>query len=452
MKISFVDDEPEIFPIQYGGKARTITTLAKNFSLQKNIENVRILSRSINDRRKNFRYKGVDFVKLEGYEMIGEIIAEAKNSDILNVHTSSFTFPYLPERKAKIINHLHDVIFATSDTGSHLDKAIGGDWDAIISPSEFASRTLKNTAPWKAHKTPIYTIPRAIDGKTFKKVQREKAFKKVKELKPSLPDFSHKYPIIFFPHRVNAGKGEILLPQIYKLLQKKYKDCLIITTFEDSDNHRNKNILNLGWIKTDDIKYFYSISDITISLSFLPESFSQVCLESLSCGTPVICLKFGNLASFSSEFSAIYSCRPESEDIFLKITDILSNPQKTKATVLESKKILNKKYAPGVIISKYLSVYNEILSGNKPEITCINNKIKYFTSPLIADHDNNIYLKKDTEIKKYEINEIQSKILKCCLNAKCIEEIHTETKINKEKIDKTLKYLISEKIIYKSLL
>ena len=31
MKICFFDDEPEIYPLQYGGKARTITNLAKEF-------------------------------------------------------------------------------------------------------------------------------------------------------------------------------------------------------------------------------------------------------------------------------------------------------------------------------------------------------------------------------------------------------------------------------------
>ena len=61
MKISFLDDEPEIFPIQYGGKARTILTLAKNFVLQKNVEKVNVLSRSINDPRDKFEWNGLDY-------------------------------------------------------------------------------------------------------------------------------------------------------------------------------------------------------------------------------------------------------------------------------------------------------------------------------------------------------------------------------------------------------
>ena len=47
MKISFLDDEPEIFPLQYGGKARTITNLAKEFIKLPEVEEVKILSKSI---------------------------------------------------------------------------------------------------------------------------------------------------------------------------------------------------------------------------------------------------------------------------------------------------------------------------------------------------------------------------------------------------------------------
>lgn len=53
MKISFFDDEPEIFPLQYGGKARTITNLAKEFVKLSEIDEVTILSKSIFVIKKN---------------------------------------------------------------------------------------------------------------------------------------------------------------------------------------------------------------------------------------------------------------------------------------------------------------------------------------------------------------------------------------------------------------
>ena len=38
MKICFFDDEPEIYPLQYGGKARTIINLATEFIKQPMID------------------------------------------------------------------------------------------------------------------------------------------------------------------------------------------------------------------------------------------------------------------------------------------------------------------------------------------------------------------------------------------------------------------------------
>ena len=54
MKISFFDDEPEIYPLQYGGKARTITNLAKEFVKLPEVEQVTILSKSIFSDKEKF--------------------------------------------------------------------------------------------------------------------------------------------------------------------------------------------------------------------------------------------------------------------------------------------------------------------------------------------------------------------------------------------------------------
>lgn len=53
MKISFFDDEPEIYPLQYGGKARTIINLANEFAKHPDVDEVKILSRSIFSEKKN---------------------------------------------------------------------------------------------------------------------------------------------------------------------------------------------------------------------------------------------------------------------------------------------------------------------------------------------------------------------------------------------------------------
>lgn len=137
MKICFFDDEPEIYPLQYGGKARTIINLATEFIKQPMIEEVTILSRSIYSKEKEFIKDGVKYISLDDNNTMSMIKKYIDAYDIMNIHCCSFTFPNI-NGKAKKFYFLHDVLIATADKGSHLDKALGGNFDLVIAPSEFA--------------------------------------------------------------------------------------------------------------------------------------------------------------------------------------------------------------------------------------------------------------------------------------------------------------------------
>lgn len=446
MKISFLDDEPEIFPMQYGGKARTIIALAKQFTKIKDIENVTVLSRTINTKRKKFRWNGINFHKLEGYDIIKKIIEESSSTDVLNVHASSFTFPYIKNKKAVLVNHLHDVIFATSDTGSHLDKAIGGQWDAIISPSIFATRVLKNIiSSWSDVDRKIFTIARAIDTKTFYSVSSKIAYSKIKNFSNNVEIKSNTYPIIFFPHRVNANKGEVFLPGLCKLISNKYPNSLILATFDGNLNFKIPNLINLRWVPTKYMKYFYSISDLTISMSLSPESFSQVCLESIACNTPVLCFKFGNMSDLSEKFPAIISCKPEVKKIFSGIVYILENTKKIKKKIILSKKILKKEYNIKKISRTYISVYKNIIKDKQTKKvesanTC-NRKYntEYFASPVIADYGLVVYSCEGGGLQKFKLSKLEQKVLSSCKEAKTLKEIKMSPQQSKKIINKLVK-------------
>lgn len=455
MKISFLDDEPEIFPMQYGGKARTIVSLAKHFATLKDIERVTILSRSIKNNRNKFKWRGINFIKLEGYSIIKKIVDEANDTDLLNVHTSSFTFPYLENNRAVVVNHLHDVIFATSDTGSHLDKAIGGKWDAIITPSAFAANVLKNVTSWSNLNKKIVTIPRAIDGDIFHKVSSKIAHSEIKRINANPRIKPNSYPVIFFPHRVGANKGEIFLPKLCKLLSIKYPNSLVLTTFDGADNFKIPNLINLGWITTEYMKYFYSISDLTISLSLLPESFSQVCLESISCGVPVLCFKFGNLADLSTKFPAIKSCEPNVNNIFSKIINILNNQKEVKDGIRASQIIIKREHNLKKIAQIYLSTYKNLLQNKgKQKYEFIwdakEHGIRYFVSPLVANYGAFVYLYKNEKLRKFSIDQSKQNILAFCYEAKTFTEIKLKTKIQSKNLKKILNKLINLKILIKS--
>ena len=418
MKISFIDDEPEIFPLQYGGKARTITSLANSLKKFNEVEQVTILSRSIRHTSSEFLYEGVRFKKLEKYGIARQILEEASSCDVLNVHFCSFTMPYLNDFETILVYHLHDVIFATVDSGSHLDKALGSNWSAIISPSHFASLTLSNLGWWTSLKDRIVTIPRGIDFCTFFPKTKEEGLKSISGFYSALAErISTSYPILFFPNRYKAGKGEELLPELYELMIKKYPNLLIIATSEDAAIQQE--IEKIPWIPTQYMKDYYSIADVTIVPTKVPESFSQIPLESIVCGTPVVVFKFGNLTNLVEEIPSIKASKPCCNDLVEIIYSILETSNDTRQSELaSSKEIIQNKYNIDIISKRLFEIYKKLPKNSEteqPVITRTFQERRYFLSPLIAKYDNEIFIpERNSNIKRHDLNKVEQELIEFC--------------------------------------
>ena len=442
MKISFLDDEPEIFPMQYGGKARTIINLAKTFSKLPGISKVSILSRSIKSNKAEFVWIGVNFKKLLGYGMMRSVIEEVSGCDILNIHACSFTFPYIGGKGARLVYHLHDVIFATSDSGSHLDKAMGNKWSAIISPSEFATKTLSNISWWSNIKDRIYTIPRGVDFKMFFPVNEKKINKRFAK-------FKNNFPILLFPNRYAANKGESFLFNLVEELKKKYPNVLILTT-NNIDEKSGGVIQNIGWVASEDMRYYYSLSDIVLNLSVAPESFSQVAIESVACRTPVVCFRFGNLKDLSERIPSIKSCEPTKRELLNTINLILEGGLNGEAEMNQSSDIVKKEYDLNNACKSYLAHYKKILKLKEKSFVMTMGpemrKERFAVSPLIAVYDNNVYLSNENDLAKIAITEFEKRVLAYCSVVKTKKEIITEF----EKVDELENIL--NKLVNKSIL
>lgn len=493
MNISFLDDEPEIFPLQYGGKARTIMELARNFSKNKEVENVSILSQSINSDKPEFIFEGINFKKLKGHSTIRQILDEASFCGVLNVHTCSFTMPYLTGFDTVIVYHLHDIMFTTANAGSHLDKAMGNNWSGIISPSEFASQTLENICWWNDLKKRIVTIPRGIDFNIFHPVDKKSALKAIakpyyyneqndehngeqsykqngEENKQLAEKLNRAYPIIFFPHRYCANKGEEFLQNLYDLMVKKYPNTLILATSNNGKEEMNKQemnkqeinkedvnkestnkkkkknnktggIENIKWIKSEELKNYYSISDICIVSSKAPESFSQVPLEAIACGTPVIAFRFGNLSNLIDELPSVKECKPLPEDMYKTISYMLSNTEEVKKEITESQALIKRKYDLNIISNRFLEAY-KVMPKNKStkqpsQINDFaNQEPRCFTSPLIAIYKNEIFVPTENNgIEKYCLNKQESEMLTYCKKSAAFSELYkrfgTKTEVDK---------------------
>lgn len=358
MKISFLDDEPEIYPLQYGGKARTITNLAKEFAKISEVEKVTILSKSIKSNEKEFSIDGVNYIVLDDSNIIARIEREMMETDILNIHCCSFTFPIIQGR-AKKFYFLHDVLIATADKGSHLDKALGGQFNAIISPSKFAKSIYDDNKKIINGKTECYVIPRHINENVFYHVDKS-IIEKDDKISQLLKNIIIKYKyIIFFPNRPIEEKGGKYLIKLSKELDKKLKDYCIIGPFEENDDLPS-NFINTGWIKTEELKYYYSISNVTLNLSILPESFSQVCIESIICGTPVVSFKSGNIPYLNGLTNNIILVEKDAKSILSGI-DKAFDIKEDKIQTQQAQEIIRKEFDVKKIINMYMKLYKKYL-------------------------------------------------------------------------------------------
>ncbi len=356
MKISFFDDEPEIYPLQYGGKARTITNLAKEFIKLPEVESVTILSRTIKSDKKEFTVNGIKYVVLDDNNIIENIALEMKKTDVLNIHCCSFTFPAV-KGHAKKFYFLHDVLIATVEKGSHLDKALGGDFDGIIAPSEFAKSIYDQNKKILNRKVECHVIPRHINTEMFYRISKED-INKDRNVPEIIREIRGKYDyILFFPSRPIEEKGGRYLIELSKKLEKTLKKYCIIGPFSDK-NKLHENFIDTGWIKSEELKYYYSISDAVLNFSELPESFSQVCLESAYCGTPVVAFESGNIPYLSKKINNIILVEKNTKSINegIKKALVLKKDEDNSELV---RKYIENEFGVKKVIGEYMNLYKK---------------------------------------------------------------------------------------------
>lgn len=352
MKICFFDDEPEIYPLQYGGKARTITNLAFEFANRKDVENVTILSRSIHTKEKKFKIKNVEFISLNDDNTILYIKKYMDQYDIFNIHCCSFTFPNVTS-KAKKFYFLHDVLIATADKGSHLDKSLGGNFDAIIAPSNFAKSIFDKNAKILGNKRKCYVIPRNINEEMLN-INQNEYNKEIEEKIKNLRKI-YKY-IIFFPNRSIPEKGQKYLLELSKLSNKN--EFCYIGPF-GNEAILPENFIDTRWIKSKDMKYYYSLCDVTLNLSLLPESFSQVCIESVYCETPIVTFASGNIPNLSNITDGIIIVEKNKNKIYDGVYTAIK--MKKSGQMKKEKVKIMQEFNTKKIIDEYIDLYNSYL-------------------------------------------------------------------------------------------
>ncbi|MDR0798693.1 MAG: glycosyltransferase [Dysgonamonadaceae bacterium] len=116
-------------------------------------------------------------------------------------------------------------------------------------------------------------------------------FKPAFSNKQKLFGISEEHPVLLYVGRISREKGVLELSSIYKQVKQKYKNIQLVIVGKGPDAEQlkaeNPGAVFLDWVGRDQLPEIYSSADLLILPSRF-DTFSNVVLEALSCGLPVI--------------------------------------------------------------------------------------------------------------------------------------------------------------------
>lgn len=173
-------------------------------------------------------------------------------------------------------------------------------------------------------------------GKNFKKITDQKKLNVVKK-KYKIPD-----EFVLYVGDVNWNKNILNLIEAIKISKvnlvavgEALCDSEIIQTRELEKLIKSLNleqkITRTGYVPEEDLVAIYNLAKLTVLPSFY-EGFGLPVLESMACGTPVICSNNSSLSEIVKE-EAFFIDPSNQSDIAQKIQDVLNLPIKEKQSL-----------------------------------------------------------------------------------------------------------------------
>lgn len=107
------------------------------------------------------------------------------------------------------------------------------------------------------------------------------------------------------------------------------------------------------------MKYYYSLCDVTLNLSLLPESFSQVCIESVYCETPIVTFASGNIPNLSNITDGIIIVEKNKNKIYDGVYTAIK--MKKSGQMKKEKVKIMQEFNTKKIIDEYIDLYNSYL-------------------------------------------------------------------------------------------
>jgi glycosyltransferase involved in cell wall biosynthesis len=171
--------------------------------------------------------------------------------------------------------------------------------------------------------------------------------------------------IILFSGRLVQVKGVDILLKAAKIYEKEGILTIIagegILHNELEQLARKLNLKNVKFIGSKDqvtLNKLYNIADASI-LSSRYEGFPLVVIESLACGTPVVCTDIDSMKTFMNDKFGIMVEKENSEALAKGIIDILDKKEKYNSD--EISEYIKNNYSQNLLINKVIETYESCL-------------------------------------------------------------------------------------------
>lgn len=231
----------------------------------------------------------------------------------------------------------------------------------IVCPSNWLSDAAKSSSLFKNF--PVTVIPNGIDTQIFKPVNKQEARKFLN---------LNEHPRFVMFGAVNAindsNKGFNLLLESLEFFPTSNDQTIEFIMFgakkEENIPISYYPVHNMGIIENDrKLVCLYSAADVVVVPS-ISENLSNIIMESISCGTPVVAFNIGGNSDMIEHKKNGYLANPFiPADLAIGITWCLENNQNNEISENARKKVLEN-FRIEAIQDSYAKLYQKVLKGD----------------------------------------------------------------------------------------
>ena len=191
--------------------------------------------------------------------------------------------------------------------------------------------------------------------------------KKAEELKKKLAIES---PIILYVGRIAFYKGVDHIIEAYHIAKEKIPELKLIIGGKPTLKMRdtverwkieNPDVKFVGLIEDKDMAAYYTMADVFVTYSFASEGFGITPIESIACGTPVICSTMPAYQEILQD-NAIFVERKRPDLLANAFIDFFQYPEKKQELMKKATDFI-KRYTWDAVADRVEKVYENFLQG-----------------------------------------------------------------------------------------